>query len=278
MSIITLTTDFGNKDYFVGAIKGKILSQIPNVTIVDISHEIDLFNIYEACYSLQMTYKNFPENTVHIIGVDSELATNEYHLAMQWENQFFICADNGILSVLTQKLKPQKIVRISIHKKLQTEASDMDVFITVACHLANGGVLSVIGNETNDIKDLRNLTAVASDDKLSIKGQVVYIDHFGNCVTNISKKMFDDLSVNASFSIEFSNKKISRIHSFYGDFKTSEKFTLSHFEGNALAIFNESGFLEIAVYKSNPKSVGAASTLFGLQFRDTISVIFTPNI
>ncbi len=277
MSIITLTTDFGTKDYFVGAMKGKILTQLPSVTIVDISNKIDLFNIYEASYAIQMAYKSFPENTVHIIGVDSDLHTNKNHLAMQWENQYFICADNGILSVLTQKFKPQKIVSINIHNKLQTLASDMDVFITVACHLANGGVLSIIGNDITEIKELRNLTALAGDDKASIKGQVVYIDHFGNCVTNIHKKMFEDVGQNASFLIQFHNKKISRLNNFYADFKTDEKFNLNHYEGNALALFNESGFLEIAVYKSNPKSVGSASTLFGLQFRDTITITFTPK-
>ena len=107
MSIITLTTDFGLKDHFVGALKGKILSEFSDAKIIDISHNIDPFNISETNYIINASYANFPNGTVHIIGVDSEINQENLHIAIEWNNQFFICADNGILSLLTQKIMPK---------------------------------------------------------------------------------------------------------------------------------------------------------------------------
>jgi len=274
MSIITLTTDFGLKDHFVGALKGKLISNIENPTIVDISHDIDLFNTLEASYCIAVAYKNFPKGTIHIIGVDSEKTQNTQHIAMQWEDQYFICADNGILSSLIQKKIPQKIVAITIHDRLHEEATPMNVFVAVASHIARGGLLNVIGKEINELKIVNELTPVISSDSSFIKGNIIYIDQFGNCVTNISKKIFEDVALKRPFIISFHNKKLERIHRYYSDFKNVDKYSLKTFEGNALALFNENGYLEIAIYKSNPKTVGSASTLLGLKFRDVVTITF----
>lgn len=274
MSIITLTTDFGLKDHFVGALKGKIISEYPEVQIIDISHDVDLFNISEASYIINASYGGFPKKTVHIIGVDSERTYENKHIALQWNDHYFICADNGILSILTQKIVPQKIVEINIHDRLTEGSSDMDVFIKVACHLAKGGALSVIGKEIQQIKVVNELQAVVASDGNGIKGYVVYIDHYGNCVTNISRKMFAEIGKNRSFEIKFGTKNIKKIHTGYSDFKVSEKYTLKDYEGEKLALFNEAGFLEIAIYKSNPQTVGSAKSLLGLKYRDVVSILF----
>lgn len=275
MSIITLTTDFGLKDHFVGALKGKLISEFPEVQIIDISHEIDLFNISETSYIINASYSSFPKGTVHFIGVDSELTHENKHIVMQWNDHYFICADNGILSILTQKIVPQKLVEINIHNRLQANSSQLDVFVKVACHVAKGGALSVIGKEIKQIKVVNELQAVVASDLSNIKGYVVYIDHFGNCVTNISKKMFADIGQNRLFEIKFGTKNIKKIHENYSDFKVSEKYTLKDYEGEKLALFNEAGFLEIAIYKSNPNSVGSAKSLLGLKYRDVVSIVFS---
>ena len=274
MSIITLTTDFGHKDYFVGALKGKILSEHKEAVIVDISHEIDLFNTLEASYCIEAAYHNFPKGTIHIIGVDSERVGDTQHIAMQWDDHYFICADNGILNTLIQKKIPQKIVAITIHDRLNTDVSDMDVFVAVACHIARGGLLNVIGKEISSLKPVSVLTSSITDDLSEIKGQIVYIDSFGNCVTNISQKQFNDTIRNRKFEIIIKNKKITRLHKSYSDFPVSDTKQLKDLEGDFLALFNENGYLEIAIYKSNPKTVGSAATLLGLHFRDSISVKF----
>ena len=274
MSIITLTTDFGHKDYFVGALKGKILSEHKEAVIVDISHEIDLFNTLEASYCIEAAYHNFPKGTIHIIGVDSERVGDTQHIAMQWDDHYFICADNGILNTLIQKKIPQKIVAITIHDRLNIDASDMDVFVAVACHIARGGLLNVIGKEIPTLKPVSVLTSSITDDLSEIKGQIVYIDSFGNCVTNISQKQFNDTIRGRNFEIVIKNKKFSRLHKSYSDFPVSDVKQLKDLEGDFLALFNENGYLEIAIYKSNPKTVGSAATLLGLHFRDTVSIKF----
>jgi len=275
MSIITLTTDFGLKDYFVGALKGKLISGCEkSITIVDISHDIDAFNTVEASYCIAAAYQSFPKGTIHIIGVDSEKNENTKHIAMQWDDHFFICADNGILSTLTQKKKAQKIVAINIHNRLHTEATDMDVFVAVACHLSRGGLLNVIGKEIAELKVVNEQNAIVLNDGKTIKGNIIHIDHFGNCVSNISKKLFNEVALGRKFEILFNNKKITTIKTTFSDFNTTEKFSLKDFEGERLALFNENGYLEIAIYKSNPKTVGSATSLLGLNFRDVITIEF----
>jgi S-adenosylmethionine hydrolase len=276
MSIITLISDYGIKDYFVGAFKGKLFSEFSEANIVDISHNIDLFNIFEASYVAAASYGSFPKKTVHIIAVDNEQTYENKHVVIDWNDHYFIAADNGILSILTQKIIPNKIVEINIHNRLPNDSNATDVFAKVACHLAKGGALSVIGKEIKSLKPVNDLQATLSSDMNSMKGCIVYIDHFGNCVTNISKKMFDEFGKNRAFEIKFANRIIKKINLNYSDFNISEKFTLKDYEGEKLAVFNEAGFLEIAIYKSNPMTVGSAKSLFGLKFRDVVTIEFKP--
>ena len=281
MSIITLTTDYGLKDHFVGALKGKILTEFPIATIVDISHDIDHFNTAEASYIVGASYFSFPKGTVHLIGVDAELNQENQHVAIEWNEHFFICADNGILSMLTQKVLPQKIVAINIHDRLNFDATDLDVFVAVACHLAKGGLLNVIGKEIQVLKQLTDLKPIVSDDKKSIKGYVIYIDHFGNAVTNISKQLFVEVAKNRAFEIPLLQKRnqkksrpIQKIFAKYSDIALDKNYDIKSFEGDKLAIFNEAGFLEIAIFRSNPNSLGSAASLLGLGFRDVIMLNF----
>jgi hypothetical protein len=209
-----------------------------------------------------------------MIGVDSERVGDTQHIAMQWDDHFFICADNGILNSLIQKKIPQKIVAITIHDRLNTDVSDLDVFVAVACHISRGGLLNVIGKEIKSLKEVSVLTSSISDDLSEIKGQIVYIDSFGNCVTNISHKQFNETIRGRKFEISIKNKKINRLHKSYSDFPVSDVKQLKDLEGDFLALFNENGYLEIAIYKSNPKTVGSAATLLGLHFRDAVSIKF----
>jgi len=274
MSIITLTTDYGLKDYFIGALKGKIYTEYPEDKIVDISHNIDTFNVTEASYIINAVYKSFPKGTVHIIGVDSERNNETEHIAMQWNDQYFICADNGILSMLTQKIIPQKIVSINIHDRLPENSTDLDVFKTIACHLAKGGLLNVIGKEKQSLKQITQLQPIVSKDLNSIKGNIIYIDHFGNVVVNITKKLFNEIGKARPFEIKLSPKPIKTIHANYSAIAASNKYPIKNYEGINIAVFNENDFLEIGIFRSNPASVGSATSLLGLDFRDVITINF----
>ena len=274
MSIITLTTDYGLKDHFVGALKGKILSEYFEAKIIDISHEIDPFNTLEASYIIGASYASFPKGTVHLIGVDMESNKENQHIVMQWNDHYFIAADNGILSMLSQKIVPQKVVAINIHDRLPSEGTDLDVFVKVACHLAKGGLMNVIGKEINTIKHVTNLQATISEDGNILKGNVIYIDHFGNVITNISKKYFIEVAKGRPYEIVLKTKNIKTILPNYSAIASSEKYPIKSYEGEKLAIFNEAGFLEIAIFRSNPSKVGSANSLLGLNYRDIINIVF----
>ncbi|MFV5690348.1 SAM hydrolase/SAM-dependent halogenase family protein [Flavobacterium sp. ZT3R25] len=274
MSIITLTTDYGLKDHFVGALKGKILSEYSEASIIDISHDIDPFNTVEASYIIGASYASFPKGTVHLIGVDMESNKENLHIVMQWNDHYFIAADNGILSMLSQKIVPQKMVAINIHDRLHNEATDLDVFVKVACHIAKGGLMNVIGKEINTIKQVTDLQPAIAVDGNSLKGHVIYIDHFGNVVTNITKKYFIEVAKGRPYEIVMKTKNIKTILPNYSAIASSDKYPIKYYEGEKLAIFNEAGFLEIAIFRSNPSKVGSANSLLGLNYRDVVTIKF----
>ena len=275
MSIITLTTDYGLKDHFVGALKGKILSEYSEAQIIDISHYIDPFNTVEASYIISAAYSSFPKGTVHLIGVDMESNKDNKHVVMQWNDHYFIAADNGILTMLSQKIVPQKIVAINIHDRLPSGSVDLDVFVKVACHLAKGGLMNIIGKEISSIKEVSSYQPIVSPDGNSLKGNVIYIDHFGNIVTNITKDHFINVAKGRPYEIELKSKNIKTILPNYSAIATSEKYPIKSYEGEKLAVFNESGFLEIAVFRSNPSTVGSASSLLGLNYQSIITILFS---
>lgn len=275
MAIITLTTDFGEKDHFAGAVKGAIYSEMPNIRIVDISHSVSPFNVPEAAYIIRNAYSSFPKGTIHIIGIDSEINEENKHIALKLDDHYFICANNGIMSMICAEIAPEKIVEINIHDKIETKFPVLDVFVKVACHIARGGTLEVIGKVIKDIKPIRHLIPFVNADQSQIIGSVIYIDNYGNVVTNIKKKFFEDLRKGRRFEISVRNYKFQTIHTKYSDIVNfdipAEK---RHDEGRKLVVFNSSDYLEIALYKSNSSTVGSASTLLGLGLRDTITINF----
>ena len=190
MSIITLTTDFGTKDHFVGAVKGAIYSEFPDAKIVDITHHISPFNITETAYILKNSYKSFPDGTIHIIGVDSELSDTNKHIAIALDNHYFVCPDNGLICMITKDIKPTKIVEINIHDRIESSFPVLDVFVQVACFISRGGNLTVIGKETSSFKEMTEIQPKVSQDQKIITGGIIYIDNYGNIISNINKKLF----------------------------------------------------------------------------------------
>lgn len=279
MAIITLTTDFGEKDHFAGATKGAIYSELPEVKIVDISHSISPFDISEAAYIILNAYRSFPKGTIHIIGIDSELSPENKHIAVSLDDHYFICANNGIMSMICSEIAAEKIVEINIHDKVETSFPVLDVFVKVACHIARGGTLEVIGKVINTIKPIKNLTPFVNDEQNQIIGSVIYIDNYGNVVTNIRKKFFEGVQKTRPFVVSARSHKFSKIFNKYSDvvnFDIDESERQD--EGKGMVVFNSSGYLEIAVYKSNCSSVGSASSLMGLKTMDTVTVNFTPIV
>ena len=275
MPIVTLTSDFGEKDHYVGAVKGAIYSEIQDIKIVDISHSISPFHITEAAYIIQNAYRSFPPGTIHIIGIDSELNPENRHIAVLLDGHYFVCANNGIISLLASEIKPEQIVEINIHDRVETNFPVLDVFVKVACHIARGGNLEVIGKAISKIKQITDIKPVMNTESNQIMGNVIYIDNYGNVVINITKDLFDKVGKGREFKITARTANFSKVHSNYSDAINFEIPSERREEdGKKLALWNSSNYLELAIYKSNPKTVGSASTLFGLEYWDTVTVNF----
>lgn len=273
MPIITLTTDFGIKDANVASLKAKIYTELSDVTIVDISHEIQPFDIAEGAFIVKNSYKDFPKGTIHILGVDALTNPTKVPIAALIDDHYFITSDNGILSLICSEVTPKELVEIKLPQVQENSVfPTRDLFVPVACHLARGGMLAVVGQKLKSFKELSALRPVIKDNK-QIIGTVIYIDNYGNAITNISEKIFEKVGKKRNFRIWHRNQEFTELYRNYSDFvKDFEKEF--DYVGKGLALIGSSGYLEIAIYKSNPKSFGAASTLYGLKKGSEIYVEF----
>ena len=275
MSIVTLTTDFGMKAHFVGAVKGALITEIPEVKIIDISHNISPFSVIEAAYVIQNAFSAFPKGSIHIIGVDSELTPENTHIAMLLNGHYFICANNGILSMVCTETQADQIVEININDKILGAFPVLDVFVKVAAHIARGGTLEVIGKTLQDIKPIKNISPFLSAENHQLMGHVIYIDRYDNVITNIRKSFFESIQKNRRFEINARNHKFTKVHNRYSSLVNFDiPIEKRNDVGRGMAVFNSSDYLEIAMYKSNKASVGGAATLMGLDMMDSIIVQF----
>ena len=275
MPIVTLMTDFGNKDYAVAAVKGAILSTVENPQIIDISHEITPYNSTQAAYILKNAYKTFPKGSIHIIGVESEKTPENQHLAMYFDGHYFIGADNGIFAMIKGDLKSEKIVLINIHDKMPASYPVLEVFVWVAAHISRKGTLEVVGKSVDRIKEIKELRPVMNQQGDQILGSVIYVDNYGNVITNITRKLFNEVGKSRPFTIFARNVKFRKVYKTYSD---AIDFSIPNEkreeDGKKIALFNDADHLELAIYKSNTQSVGSAQSLFGLEYRESITVKF----
>lgn len=265
MPIITLTTDMGLRDHYVAAVKGAILTQFAEATIVDISHQIAPFDNQHAAFVLRNAYPEFPRGSIHIIGVNSEADGRTPHLIVRHDGHYFIGADNGIFSLLFDQ-KPHEAFELTL--KLDTDHlafPTKNIFVKAACHIARGGTPEVIGRKVVAIREQLNFRPVMMHE--AIKGAVIHIDAYGNVVTNITREHFNELVKAHTFKISFgrSMHDIVEIHNTYSDVPAGER----------LAFFGATGFLEIAVNKGVAGVGGGAAQLLGLRVADPVRIELT---
>jgi S-adenosylmethionine hydrolase len=274
MPIITLTSDYGNLDHRVPAIKGSILQLNPEARIIDISHEIAPYNLIQCSYIVKNAYSHFPKESIHIISVDSFFHKDRKNLLVKADGHYFISADNGLLSLIFHDIKPEAIYEITINNRFDDEVkfASVDIFAPVAAHLTKGGLPELIGRKIKNYKQISFSKPYFQEAEKMLIGEVMYIDNFGNCVTNITKSLFDKTVVNFSnFEINIRNILLKNIHKKYTDIVTDwQKETDYH--GKASALFNEQDLLEITIYKGTKKN--GANSLFGLKMGDKIYIQF----
>ncbi len=187
-SIITLTTDFGETDYYVGAMKGVILSINQNVDIIDLSHQVSPHDIYDGAFLLAQIYRFFPARTIHVVVVDPGVGTSRRPLVVAADRQFFVAPDNGVLSLVYDQAESVQAVHATathfFRKEISQTFHGRDIFAPLAAWLSRGTDLLQFGDLIADYIRLKSPQARTEGDH-KIRGTIIKVDHFGNCVTNL---------------------------------------------------------------------------------------------
>lgn len=256
MGILTFLSDFGITDHYVAAVKAKILTLNPAQILVDISHEVEPFNIAHALHVINSVFRDFPEGTVHLLAVDTHGAKTGRYQAAWHQGHFFVCADNGLLSLLTEN-DPKQLVDLPAQDNSSSPARD--IMAPAAVALAQGASMAEIGELAEGMTQLINRQLRLNDH--SIVGHVMHVDHFGNLITDISRDSVEAIGHGRTFTIHFNREVIDRISTRY-----------SHpTEGDCVALFNRQGFLIIGINK------GHASELLGMYFDSRVEIKFAPD-
>ena len=255
--IITLSTDFGVQDNFVGIMKGVIYGINPQARIVDITHHITPQNIDAGSFILNSSYSYFPNGTIHIVVVDPGVGSDRRILAVATNNYFFIAPDNQILKYIFNKNETLSVVEVLnkkyFNKHISRTFQGRDIFAPVAAHLSNGVPIEALGNVITDFDRGEIHKPIFLNDK--IIGTIIHIDAFGNLITNIEEKNL----LNKSLSIKAGTTILNKLSNSYAEVKI----------GEPLAIFGSFNFLEIAIRNGN------AQRKLSLNIGDRIEVILS---
>ncbi len=269
MRFITLTTDFGEKDYYVAEAKGVLYSNVSDATIVDVSHNIESYNIADASFVVKQMFFSFPKNSIHLISVDADIKSSVNFLLMKYKEHFFLSADNGILSLILEEDTPDVMIRLQVDEQMQ---SPIQLYANVINKLNEVGY-EELGDfvSLEDCVQLKELKPKIESENL-VKGAIVYEDHYGNAITNITQEFFEKVRRGRDFEVSFSRYRFTRIHKFYSDF--SDVDNMDGNEGRMLILFNTKGYLQVSVFKGKKEHGGSIKELTGLTYRDSITITF----
>ncbi|HEX2607391.1 MAG TPA: SAM-dependent chlorinase/fluorinase [Flavisolibacter sp.] len=248
MPLVTLTSDIGEQDYLVGAVKGRLLRINPEFHIIDITHKLSPFNHPQAAYVCRNAIKNFPEYTYHIVLVNLFDSRPEQLLFAYHNNQYLICADNGLMGMILEE-RPEMVIGVPLEKTaIKNTLYCIDVAAKAITQLMNGEPVQRIGVPDTQYIEKNPLRPLHGEDW--IEGQIIFIDNFENVVVNITQEQFEQQRKGRRFKIVFKrDEMIERISGSYADVPQGEK----------LVLFNSAGYMEIAINKGN------AAGLFGLK-------------
>ncbi len=247
MALLTLTSDIGHQDYLVGAVKGRLLQINPSFSLVDISHAISPFNYPQAAYICRNALRHFPPHTYHLLLVNMFEKKPEQLLLAFHNDQYILCADNGLLTMVLED-KPEMVIGLPLDKNaVKNTLYCIQVMGEAVQELQAGARLQDIGMPDVSYIEKNHLRPTFGGDW--IEGQIIFIDHFENIVVNITRDQFEEQRKGRRFRIVFKRDEvIDRIAETYADVP----------EGEKLATFNAADYLEIAINKGN------AAGLFGL--------------
>jgi S-adenosylmethionine hydrolase len=255
MALVTLLTDSGENDHYIAAIKARILGINPGIKIIDITHRISPFDIAHAAFVLRSVYREFPLGSVHMVGVNSTGNRGDAHIALHLDDYYFVGMDNGLLGLVNDR--PHKnLVDINSINPIQTTFPERDLFAPAAAKLASGISINDLGKPMATFKKMIDRQIKAT--KKQIAAHVIHVDTFGNLITNIPQDVFNTLSKNKKYIIQFGGEKFRRIQTQYNQVD----------EGECFILFNSLGLMEIGIYKGN------ASELLGLDYDSMVNITF----
>lgn len=242
--ILTLTTDFGTRDAYVAAMKGVILRRCPEVRLVDVTHEISPQDVMEAAFVVREAAWHFPPGTVHLVVVDPGVGTSRRAVALEAEGARFVGPDNGLFSLVLDGLAPTAAValdRPAYWRQAEPSATfhGRDVFAPVAAHLAAGGALAEVGTPVDALQPLHWALPLA--DAQGVRGWVMHVDRFGNCITNVRRAVLERHAAGRAVRAYAGNATVEGLHPTYGAVAA----------GEPLLLFGSSDLLEIAVHGGN---------------------------
>lgn len=256
MAIITLTSDWGLSDYYVAAVKGTILSAIPDATIVDITHNIEPWDIAAAAFIIRNCYQNFPEGTIHIIAVETEESSDKPHIALKANGHYFIGTDNDIFSLILGDTPYEAVTIEVIQDSDYFTFTTRDRFVKVAAMIAKGVPFSEIGGPYPKIRECLAFQPTMNNN--SIHGIITFVDSYENAVTNITKELFEKVRNGRAFEIRIGKYTIDKVCRSYTEVPVAEK----------MALFGTHGYLEIAM------NHGKAASLLGLSRDSSVDITF----
>ena len=259
--IITLMTDFGTSDHYVGVMKGVALNINPQVQIVDITHSIPPQDVRGAAFLIDSAYRYFPTGTIHVVVVDPEVGSGRRAIVCQTETAYFICPDNGILTHILRDEERIHAIAVENSAYFLPQVSNTfhgrDIFAPVAAHLSRGVPIGKLGSPVAHPVQLPVPKPQVMDK--AVIGHVIWIDSFGNLVTNISHEILELLEGRNGVVIRAGTAEIDHLNRSYAESAI----------GEALAIIGSFNRLEISINQGN-----AAQTL-GLKRGDTITICMT---
>lgn len=241
--VISLITDFGTRDGYAGVIKGVILKINPQVRLVDITHEVSPQDIFEAGFILKNSFKYFPNRSIHLVVVDPGVGSKRRAILVEAGDYFFIGPDNGVFTFIYESERVKRIVELTNKRYFLPHISKTfhgrDIFAPAAAYLSNGVPLEDLGEICNDV--VRFDIPEPETERGIIKGVILHVDRFGNLISNISEVLFRELVGKGMHEISIGGEVL-------GDIKGSYSEVI---EGQALALFGSSGYLEISVRSQN---------------------------
>lgn len=250
MPIITLLTDFGSRDYFVGAMKGAILSIASDATVIDITHEIPPQDIRAAAFNLLAIYRTFPVGTIHVAVVDPGVGSARRGIIANCAGQLFVGPDNGVFSWICQREQNSRVVHLTNPEFFRHPVSNTfhgrDIFAPVAAALANGVAFEEFGPVIDDPIQLESLEPERVDGQ-TIVATIIHIDRFGNCITSLTRDHFTPDQIGADVRLLVKDRAVTSFREFFADGATDPD--------ELFCLFGSAGFLEIAVRNSSAAKI-----------------------